>query len=381
MKISTRKSTLIIGPRRCGKTTFLKNTFPDYHYATLDDFDAYEFARRDPKGFVASLGPRGIIDEIQRLPHLTVAVKYAIDNEGALFIMTGSSSIGLLDASADTMAGRIEIRSMPTVCWGEEQGEPDHDFFTDELPLPRIREAYRELDERIAYDGFPEVVAAQDAEEKKGILRNYRDTYFLRDLMQMANIENLDGLAALFANIGRALGTHLETSNLAREAGLSVPTAKKYLNTLFLSELLFRLHGYQFGPAKRFVKAAKTYFADTGIITGMGLRPSEGQLLENFVLAEFEKRRKLGMLPAERLFYYKSASGREIDLVFEIGETLYAVEIKTTRAPDRRDTANLREFIAGIKRPAIGYLLHRGEEYGELNGIRLVPIAALHRAR
>lgn len=113
----------------------------------------------------------------------------------------------------------------------------------------------------------------------------------------------------------------------------------------------------------------------------MRLRPSEGQVLENFVIAEMEKRRKIGTLAADQLYYYKSASGREVDVVFEVGEKVFAIEIKTTRAPDRRDVVNLREFIAGLGRPAAGYLFHCGEEYGEIEGVRLLPMAALHRHR
>ena len=87
-------------------------------YATLDDLDFLDMAKRDPKGFISKLGRGAIVDEIQRLPILTVAVKYAIDNEGARFLMTGSSTLGLLDAAGDTLAGRIEIVSLPAACWG-----------------------------------------------------------------------------------------------------------------------------------------------------------------------------------------------------------------------------------------------------------------------
>ena len=105
LEIPAHQSCLIIGPRRSGKTTLLKHRFPTLPYATLDDLDYLDWGKRDPKGFITKLGSRAIIDEIQRLPILTVAIKYAIDNEEARFLMTGSSTIGLLDAAADTLAG------------------------------------------------------------------------------------------------------------------------------------------------------------------------------------------------------------------------------------------------------------------------------------
>lgn len=121
LEIPSGRSCPIIGPRRSGKTMLLKHRYPDWSYATLDDLDHLDWAKRDLKGFIGSLGKKAIIDQIQRHPLLSIGVKYAIDNEKARFLMTGSSTLGLLDATADTMAGRIDIISLPPVCWGEER--------------------------------------------------------------------------------------------------------------------------------------------------------------------------------------------------------------------------------------------------------------------
>ncbi|MCE5222571.1 ATP-binding protein [bacterium] len=377
IEIDPNKSALIIGPRRSGKTTYLKDAFPEYAYATLDDFDAFDWAERDPKGFITSLGKHCIIDEIQRVPKLTIAVKYAIDNENAHILMTGSSSIGLLDASADTLAGRINQYSMTTACWGESISKPLHSIFHEKASVPTIKEGMRTFREVATYGLFPEVVTSQSSDEKKKILRNYRDTYFTKDLMQMGNIENLSGLNAIFSNICRSIGSHLEVSNFARESSLSVPSTKKYLNTLEQSELTFKLYGYQYGPAKRYIKAAKTYFSDNGIIESFHVRISEGQLIENFVISELEKRRKLGLIKADRFYYYKSSAGREIDLVFEEDQCLNAVEIKAIKSPSGKDLSNLKEFINQSNRKVKGFLFYLGEDYQEIEGITLIPIYSL----
>jgi len=381
LEIPYNKSSLIIGPRRSGKTTLLRHRYPDLQYATLDDLDHLDWAKRDPKGFIGSLGRHAIIDEIQRLPVLTIAVKYAIDNEDAWFLMTGSSTIGLLDAAADTLAGRIEIISLPTACWGEYKGQPHHSILNERIAPPSIKEANRLLPLALTYGQFPEVMEQESEEKKRQVLRNYRNTYFTRDLMQLSNIDNLDGLLAIFQHLARSLGSHLEVSNFAREAGLSFPTTKKYLNALLQSQLTFKLKGYQYGPAKRHIKAAKTYFADNGIIQSLNTGISEGQRIENFVIAELEKRRKLGMIPAEQFYYYKSIAGREIDLVFEVDDTVYAVEIKATKRPGPRDIQNLRQFEDRLKRPVKRILFYPGEAYSEVNGIRLIPIAVLYKGK
>jgi uncharacterized protein len=379
LKIPTRRSCLIIGSRRSGKTTLLKHRYPAWPYITLDDLDYLDWAKRDPKGLIAHLGQEAIIDEIQRLPMLTVAAKYALDNENAHFLMTGSSTLGLLDAAADSLAGRIDIVSLPTACWGEELGSPTHSTLEDDVPLTQVREANRLLSQAMTYGQFPEVVIQKENNNKRDVLVNYRNTYFTRDLMQLSNIENLDGLLALLQHLARSLGSHLDVSNFAREAGISYPTTKKYLNALDQAQLTFKLYGYQFGPAKRFIKAVKTYFADSGIIHSLNAQISAGQLFENFVLAEFEKRRKLGTIRADHFYYYKSSGGHKIDLVFETDDTVYAIEVKSTERPSPRDLHTLAQFSDRLNRPVLRYLVYRGEEYRTIENVRLLPVSALFR--
>ena len=231
------------------------------------------------------------------------------------------------------------------------------------------------------YGQFPEVVIKENDDDKQEVLVNYRNTYFTRDLMQLSNIENLDGLLAVLQHLARSLGSHLDVSNFAREAGISYPTAKKYLNALHQGQLTFKLYGYQFGPAKRYIKAVKTYFADTGIIRSLNAHISAGQLLENFVLAEFEKRRRLGVIRADPFYYYKSAGGHEIDLVFEADDRVYAIEIKSTQRPSPRDVTSLAQFSDRLNRPVRRYLVYLGDEYRTLEKVQLLPVSALFRGR
>lgn len=379
LTLSPQRSSLLIGPRRSGKTTLLRLRYPDLNYTTLDDLDCLDWAERDPKGFIQDLGATGIIDEIQRCPRLTIAVKHAIDQNGARFLMTGSSTLGLVDASADTLAGRIDILSLPTACWGEDRGEPTHAIFTEQAHPTHIKEGNRLLHQAVTFGQFPEVLTCETEQDKQETLTRYKNTYFTRDLMQISNIENLGGLLGILHNLAHSLGSHLEVSNFAREAGVSHPTAKKYLNALDLAQLTFQLQGYHFGPAKRFLKATKTYFADNGIIHSLNVPVGQGPLLESFVIAELEKRRKLGYLPADRLFYYKSAAGHEIDLILELGDMLYAIEIKSTRKPAAKDITNLKNFRSQKQTTTRRFLFYTGEEYATIDDVNLIPVAALFR--
>jgi predicted AAA+ superfamily ATPase len=378
LSIPSEQSCLLIGPRRSGKTTILKQQYPNLNYTTLDDLDYLDWATQDPKGFIQSLMPSGIIDEIQRLPRLTIAVKHAIDNLGAFFLMTGSSTLGLLDSAADTLAGRINIYSLPPACWGEEFGQPTHNLFGQEAPHLQIKEGNRLLKEAMSFGQFPEVLTCRTKEQKEEVLTRYKNTYFTRDLMQLSNIENLQGLVAIFYHLVQSLGSHLEISNFAREAGVSQPTAKKYLNALEQAQLTFKLHAYHYGPAKRFLKAGKTYFADNGIISAFNVPVGQGPFLENFVIAELEKRRKLGYIQADRFYYYKSAAGHEIDLLFEVQDTLYAIEIKSTTKPAQKDVNNLKNFEPKKKMHVERFLFYLGEQITTVDNVNLIPVGSLY---
>ena len=207
---------------------------------------------------MASLGTNIIIDEIQRVPELTVAVKHAIDSNRSHVIMTGSSSIGLLDASADSLAGRVHLQHFPTACWGEHLGPATHQIFREQASLTDLLEATRDFENVLKFGGFPEVLSAKSNSTKQQILKNYRDTYFTRDLAQLSNVENIEGLLAILHHAARAICSHLEISSFAKASGLSHPTAKKYVNTLTQSGLAFKLYGYHHGPAKRYLKGIKT---------------------------------------------------------------------------------------------------------------------------
>jgi len=377
LRIDPSKSSLLLGPRRSGKTTLLRNLFNNYKYVTLDDLDVLDRSAKDAKGLIESLGGFAVIDEIQRNPRLSVAVKFAIDNLGAIIHMTGSSSMGLLDQSSESLAGRINIESLPTLCWGEEEGAPDHSIFNDKVDSITLKQNSRTLEDAISTGGFPEVFLQKDQASKEAMLKNYRDTYFIRDMMQISNLENVEGMFAVFGHLARSIGSPLEITGISREAGISQATVKKYINALLQAQLVFRLQGWHFSPAKRFIKSAKYYFTDNGILQSFKTGVSDGQRFENFVMSELEKRRKLRLIKADAFYYFRTSSGREVDLVFDDGEAITAVEIKSVSSPSPRDITNLRTFVEDSSRKANGFLICGAEDYREEADIKIIPASAI----
>ena len=98
-------------------------------------------------------------------------------------------------------------------------------------------------------------------------------------------------------------------------------------------------------------------------------------------ISEFEKRRKLGIIKCDRLYYYKSAAGREIDLIFESKNDIYAIEIKNTLRPSSRDVRNLVEFSMGMKKKVKMFLFYTGGEYGSIKEVQIIPVSGLFRGQ
>jgi hypothetical protein len=376
-----KKSVLLLGPRRAGKSTYLKTNFKEYRYVTLDDLDELEHSKKDPKGWVERLGSKFIIDEAQRNPDLAIAVKWAIDEKHAHCILTGSTGLNLLDKGTETLAGRIQIFHLPPACFGENFGTPlTLNEFRKEYGASRIPE--REFNVFKKYGGFPEVISCEEG-GKAELLSIYKNSYFTRDVAQLNQIENVEGLRALYLALIRGLGSRYEVSSLLSATGLSTPTVKKYLNTLVQSGLMFKLYGYHLSETKRHMSSAKSYFIDVGILGALSSDFSSGQLIESFVVSEIEKRRRLGFIKTDVLYYYESAGGREVDLIYEEENLVTAIEIKSTKNISARDLRSLREFSIKSPKRLRKIIYYTGDEYA-IDGenadiIEIRPIISLFR--
>lgn len=378
ISLPMNKSLFLLGPRRAGKSTLLKAQYTQHKYVTLDDLDDLDWARKDPKGFVSNLGKEFIIDEAQRAPELAIACKWAIDQKGAHAVLTGSTGINLFQSTTETLAGRIEIRQLPPSCFGEQAGE--RLVFREDLKYEVSKEAQRSLESFMRYGGFPEVCEQSTDEAKEQLLKNYKNTYFTKDLADLSSLENLEGLRALYQALIRGLGSRYEVSSLSKECGLSVPTTKKYLNSLLQSGLAFKLYGYHLAAAKKYISAAKTYFCDNGILTSLSHEYSQGQLVENFVVSEIEKRRKLGFFDCEELYYFESAGGREIDLILDEPKRVTVIEVKASRHISDRDLRNLLDFKLKTRKTVRKIIYYMGSEVTKEAGIELLPIWTLWRS-
>jgi predicted AAA+ superfamily ATPase len=313
----------LTGPRQSGKTTLLKESFPEYLYTSLEEPDTRIYAESDPRRFLAT-GQKMIIDEVQRIPELFSYIQTITDqtNQAGQFIISGSQSFLMNERISQSLAGRIAIlHLMPFSC----SELSSHGLKTESV-------------EELMYNGFyPRLYDREiDAQD---FYPNYIQTYIERDVRLLQNIQNLNLFIRFMKLCAGRTGQLLNFSSLANDTGVSVNTAKSWLSVLEASFIVFLLQPHFKNFNKRLVKMPKLYFYDTGLASSLlGISSAKqiethyqfGALFENLVISELLKKLfHRGM--RNNLYFWRDHKGAEIDVIIDQGDSLIPVEIKSSR--------------------------------------------------
>ena len=334
----------VTGPRQSGKTTLCRSTFADKPYVNLESPDIREFARSDPRGFLASYPDGAILDEIQRVPQLLSYIQPIVDerNEAGLFILTGSQQFEVMTTITQSLAGRTALLKLLPLSI-EELANAGIELSTDRLLLtgfyPRIYDA-----------GINPTQALGD----------YMETYVERDIRQMIAIKDL----ALFEKFVRLcagrVGQLLNLQSLGNDVGISHTTARSWLTLLEASYVIFLLQPWHTNLSKRQIKSPKLYFCDVGLATYLlgaesevhiSRHPLKGNLFENMVIIEALKYR-YNRGRRNNLFFWRDAKGNEVDLLIENGPDVMPVEIKAGATINNDFFKGLRTFSSRLPSPA-----------------------------
>lgn len=311
----------VTGPRQSGKTTLCRAAFPHLQYANLEAPDLREFAESDPRGFLAQLGDGAILDEIQRVPMLLSYLQVLADEqrENGLFVLTGSEQFRLSDAINQSLAGRTALlRLLP--------------FSLDER---RQTGASDRIDD-ILYSGCYPRIHDQKLEPRQA-LGDYFETYVERDVRQIGEIRNLSNFRRFVRLCAGRVGQLANLSALGADAGVSHTTARHWLTVLEASYVVFLLPPFYANIRKRLVKSPKLYFYDVGLASyligiehagQLATHPLRGALFENAVIAEALKYR-FNRGYRSNLSFFRDARGLECDLLYENGNGIGAIEIKS----------------------------------------------------
>lgn len=368
-------AVVLTGPRQSGKTTLLRHLFAQkYRYASLEPPDVRAAASSDPRGFLQMYPPPAIFDEAQYVPNLFPYIKEAIDaarDKPGQYLLTGSQNLLLMERVTESLAGRAAMLRLLPLSRREEEGRSQAG-----LPWEAERRGVspssvtrEELWRRFLRGNYPELVA----HPKRDIAlwhSSYVQTYLERDVRTLRNVGDL----TQFQNFLRALAARsaqlLNLSELARDLGVAVNTAKTWLSVLEATYQVIVLRPYFANIGKRLVKTPKVYFTDVGTLCYLvGLRepehaasgPMSGAIMETVVLSEIVKTlTHRGREP--QIYFWRTSAGSEVDIVVDNHGRLVPIEVKlsTTVRPDM--ASGVKEFqkdLAG--RAASGYVIHPGD--------------------
>lgn len=340
---------LITGPRQVGKTTVLRAIMDDSRtYVTLDDMEERALAKRDPAMFLQLHDTPIFIDEVQYAPELFSVIKMAIDN-GATpgsFWLTGSQAFRMMELAQESLAGRVAVLHMPSLSQHEVYGSGECTPFTVDLPALKARKQTHlpadiaAIYERIWNGSMPGLVSGKYT-DRDVFYSSYAQTYIDRDVTEQIQLTDKllfrDFIRAAACRAGQMLNIH----DIASDVGVSNDTAKRWLQVLEKSDIIFLLRPYSNNLLKRTVQTPKMYFFDTGLVAYFTRYSSpeilangaiNGAILENYVVAEI---RKTYMNCGKEclMWYYRDKDSNEIDLVIESDGELHPLEVKRSVNP------------------------------------------------
>lgn len=359
--LKTFPAVFIGGPRQSGKTTLAKKVLGSTHnYVSLDALDVRSFAIEDPRGFLEYNRSPLILDEIQNAPQLLSYIKAQIDKnrKPGNWVLTGSQQWSLMKGISETLAGRVAVLHLHPFSLDEINRNlrpklSDAALFIESLKKQRkIFKNSVSCGRWLLEGGYPEVSLNRKV-SKKLWFASYIQTYIDRDVRGNIKTANLNDFERFLRLLASRTGQELNCSIIARKVGITVPTVKSWISLLETSSLIYLLPPYHRNFGKRIIKSPKCYFMDTGLICYLvGLQdedhllqgPMAGALFETACVTQFIKRFSALVDPCS-IFFYRSTDGLEVDLLIEIGGSIFPIEIKLSATIHHQHANSLKKWL------------------------------------
>lgn len=324
------ESVFFFGARQTGKTTLLKNLFPNTRYYDLLKSDEFERLSRKPSLLREELinipsDELIIIDEIQKLPTLLDEVHWLITNCGLRFILTGSSARKLRRGGVNLLGGRaLQNNFYPLV----STEIPDFD-----------------LDRAVNNGMIPRHYLIHDATKR---IRGYVGNYLQSEIIEEARVRNLAAFNRFLEAASLTSGEMLVYSNVAADCGVSSVTVKSYFEILEDTLFGYTIPAYTKTKKRKLIQAPRFYLFDVGITNYLLHRshlqqgsPEYGHAFEHLVIQEliaylgYQQRQ-------EEISYWRTSSGTEIDVV--LGDAKVGIEIKSSKELRNKQLKGLKSF-------------------------------------
>lgn len=392
--LTDTRVVLVNGARQSGKSTLVAQIGDtrDAEWRSLDRAATRQAAAYDPTEFVKT-DRLMVIDEVQRVPELLLAIKETVDTFPwpGQFLLTGSARVLSLREVPDVLPGRMETIEL----WPLSQGEIDDrpDSFVDAI-FDAGTDLHHTSDEdrdgyiqRLIRGGFPEAVARQPRRRGR-FLDAYVADIINRDVIQLSEIERGSEMRALTRLVAARSGQLLVPGALGKELDLPRPTVKRYLGLLEEVFLIKRIPAWSRSLRTRAIGTPKVAMVDSGVAANLlgldhhSLRKPTGHLgplLEGFVAAEIARQLTWSRQRAD-LFHYRTKDKTEVDIVLENRRgNVVAIEVKAASTVRTEDFRGLRHLAERLGDDLIaGLVLYTGQQtlpFGPR--FRAMPISAL----
>lgn len=343
----------VVGPRQSGKTTMLRRLFENAGkgavFLTFEDVKVLESFEKKTDDFIKAHidGNKYIfIDEFQYCRSGGKILKYIYDTKHPKIIISGSSSVDLTVHAVKYLVGRIFVFNLFPLDFEEFLSYRDPralEFYTKNRfdPSKKYEEFYLSSEGRgltsliklygeyAVFGGYPRVVISPTEEEKKEVIKNIYNTYFLREVKDILGLIDDYSLSRLIKSLALQVSGLVSFSELSQVSELSYATLKKYFNFLDKTFISFYIRPFFRNKRKEIVKNPKVYFWDTGLrnyavenFEDLNIRADAGQLLENAVASELSKKEWT-------LNFWRTKKGSEIDFVVSTNTgRKFALEVK-----------------------------------------------------
>lgn len=383
----------IAGPRQSGKSTLARAIAGKAAtYLSLDEAMNLKAAAEDPTGFVRRTRGLTVIDEIQRVPELMLAIKLAVDEDPTpgRFLITGSADFRTLSAIQDSLAGRIQVFELLPLSRDEICGRRSSfiaDVFAGKVSEGGALEP-QELQRIVAMGGFPEAIARTNRARRLDWFEAYADALIEQDVADIFKLDRRRDMPRLVELLACHCGEMVNLTQLGAQLGMDRKTVDRHVGVLEQMFLVRRVRPWFRNELNRLAKAPKLHFLDAGLAAAMrkldpeGLgsdRVSLGPIVETFVFAELSKQASWS---EERvsIHHYRDHDGGEIDFILENwGRKVVAIEVKSGSTVRPEAFAPMRKLSGVLKdKFALGVILYDGRHrlsYGD--DLWALPISSL----
>ena len=328
-------ATIIYGARRVGKTvllnqvgeTFMNERKVFFNGDTQESVDALNTNSEVKLSALVKNYDIIFIDEAQKIPNVTLAVKIILDKfPEKRIVVTGSSSLQLVSGAKENLTGRNYSYNLYPLSTAEiAQGISD-------FKIPAL------LDDQLVFGGYPYLYSIGKKEEKEKYLLQIVQDYLFKDVLMLEKLEHPEAFKKLAILLAYQIGNEVSLNELANNLGVSVKTVSRYLDLLEKSFVIFHLDAYSTNLRNEVNKNKKYYFYDLGIRNALieqfqpiSVRPDIGHLWENFLIIERIKKLEYTGKNVRR-FFWRNYSGAEVDLVeIDDNSKMSAFEFKWQR--------------------------------------------------